>query len=251
MLQGVSAGAGVIAGRAVIRDLLDGVSAQRLMSHVAMVFAIAPAIAPMIGGVIDDALGWRAIFGFLTIVALALAAINAAGTGLLSQLAPLLEERGLTAAGAAQALSVYAGGLIVGRLGCGALLDRLPAARVAATFTLGPALGCALLFSGTPALAFAAAALIGIQQGAETDVLAWFVSRVFGMRCYGAIFGAVLTIGYTGTIIGILLIGRSYDWTGDYDIAVITAGAAFVVGALGFLLIGRPAHHAHAATARP
>lgn len=184
-------------------------------------------------------------------MALALAAINAAGTGLLSQLAPLLEERGLTAASAAQALSLYAGGLIVGRLGCGALLDRLPAARVAAAFTLAPALGCALLFSGMPGLAFAAAALIGVQQGAETDVLAWFVSRVFGMRCYGAIFGAVLTIGYTGTIVGILLIGRSYDWTGDYDMAVIAAAAAFVLGALGFLLIGRPAHHAAEAAPHP
>lgn len=72
VLQGLSAGAGVIAGRAVIRDVLDGIAAQRLMSHVAMVFAVAPAVAPIIGGAISTTLGWRAVFLFLCVVALAL-----------------------------------------------------------------------------------------------------------------------------------------------------------------------------------
>ncbi|MDB5815605.1 MAG: putative transporter [Rhodocyclales bacterium] len=72
ILQGLSAGAGVIAGRAVIRDVFEGIAAQRLMSHVAMVFAIAPAVAPIIGGAIATTLGWRAVFLFLGMVALAL-----------------------------------------------------------------------------------------------------------------------------------------------------------------------------------
>lgn len=71
-LQGLSAGAGVIAGRAVIRDLLDGVAAHKLMAHVSMVFAIAPAIAPIIGGAISAGFGWRAVFLFMLILALAL-----------------------------------------------------------------------------------------------------------------------------------------------------------------------------------
>jgi DHA1 family bicyclomycin/chloramphenicol resistance-like MFS transporter len=72
VLQGLSAGAGVIVGRAVIRDLFDGIMAQRLMSHVTMVFAVAPAIAPMLGGTLATTLGWRAIFYFLCIVAVLL-----------------------------------------------------------------------------------------------------------------------------------------------------------------------------------
>jgi nitrate/nitrite transporter NarK len=176
------------------------------------------------------------------LMALALAAINGAGTGLLSQLAPLLQDKGLSSASAAQALSMYAAGLIVGRLGCGALIDRLPAARVAAAFTLLPALGCAVLFGGgfgaLPALAFGAALLIGVQQGAETDVLAWFVARLFGLRCYGAIFGAVLSVGYTGTIVGIVMFGVTHDLTGAYDLALIGAAAAFLLGATAFLFIG-------------
>ena len=64
-LQGLSAGVGLIVGRAVIRDVLHGDDAQRLMSHVTMIFGIAPAIAPIIGGWILGWSNWPAIFWFL------------------------------------------------------------------------------------------------------------------------------------------------------------------------------------------
>ncbi|MDR0633429.1 MAG: multidrug effflux MFS transporter [Azoarcus sp.] len=64
-VQGMAAGAGVIVGRAMIRDLFEGAPAQRLMSRVATIFAVAPAIAPMLGGWITFHVGWRAIFWFL------------------------------------------------------------------------------------------------------------------------------------------------------------------------------------------
>ena len=64
-LQGVSGGAGFVVGRAVVRDLYDGAQAQRLMARVMMIFAIAPAIAPVIGGVLLTLAGGRSIFVFL------------------------------------------------------------------------------------------------------------------------------------------------------------------------------------------
>lgn len=64
-LQGLSAGVGLIVGRAVIRDVLQGEDAQRLMSHVSMIFGIAPAIAPVIGGWMLGAGRWPLIFWFL------------------------------------------------------------------------------------------------------------------------------------------------------------------------------------------
>lgn len=73
-VQGLSAGAGIIVGRAIIRDSLEGHAAQRLMSLVTMIFSIAPAIAPVIGGWLQGAIGWRAIFWFLTLYALLLIA---------------------------------------------------------------------------------------------------------------------------------------------------------------------------------
>lgn len=64
VLQGLSAGAGVIVSRTVIRDLFDGKVAQRLMSRVAMIFGIAPAVAPIISGGLLQIGDWPLIFGF-------------------------------------------------------------------------------------------------------------------------------------------------------------------------------------------
>ncbi len=65
ILQGFSAGAGMVVGRAIIRDFYSGPAAQRLLSLVTMIFSIAPAIAPILGGWVVTILDWRAIFFFL------------------------------------------------------------------------------------------------------------------------------------------------------------------------------------------
>lgn len=65
-IQGISAGAGMIVGRAIVRDRFDGADAQRLMSQVTLIFGVAPAIAPIIGGLVLTKMGWRPIFWMLT-----------------------------------------------------------------------------------------------------------------------------------------------------------------------------------------
>ncbi|MBK9624112.1 MAG: multidrug effflux MFS transporter [Rhodocyclaceae bacterium] len=66
VIQGLSAGTGVIVSRAMVRDLYDGADAQKLMAHVSILFAIAPAIAPIIGGWILQYFDWHGIFFFLS-----------------------------------------------------------------------------------------------------------------------------------------------------------------------------------------
>jgi len=61
-LQGLSAGAGLVIGRAIVRDCFQGAEAQRLMSQITIVFGVAPAIAPVIGGALLNLLGWRSVF---------------------------------------------------------------------------------------------------------------------------------------------------------------------------------------------
>ncbi len=78
-LQGITAGAGMVIGRAVVRDLHEGPRAQRLMSHVAMAFALGPALAPILGGWIFSLFGWRAVFVFLSVLGLVLALLTAVG----------------------------------------------------------------------------------------------------------------------------------------------------------------------------
>lgn len=71
-LQGLSGGAGMVVGQAVVRDLLQGAQAQRMLAHIMMVFGIAPAVAPVIGGYLNVSLGWQANFFFLAWVAVVL-----------------------------------------------------------------------------------------------------------------------------------------------------------------------------------
>ena len=47
VVQGATAGVGVVVGRAIVRDLYSGTNAQRLMNLTTMIFALAPAIAPI------------------------------------------------------------------------------------------------------------------------------------------------------------------------------------------------------------
>lgn len=75
-LQGVCAGAGLVVGRAVVRDSLEGPAAQQLMSRVMMIFSVAPVIAPIVGAQLLFLGGWHGIFwvlmGFTLLIAAAL-----------------------------------------------------------------------------------------------------------------------------------------------------------------------------------
>jgi DHA1 family bicyclomycin/chloramphenicol resistance-like MFS transporter len=72
VLQGLSGGAGMVVSRAIVRDLFDAVDAQRMMSQMTLFFGVAPALAPMLGGLLFVHLGWASIFWFLAGVGLLL-----------------------------------------------------------------------------------------------------------------------------------------------------------------------------------
>lgn len=66
-LQGLSVGAGGVVGRVVIRDRLQGAEAQKLLSQVSMIFGLAPAIAPVFGGWLQNWFAWQSVFVFMAI----------------------------------------------------------------------------------------------------------------------------------------------------------------------------------------
>jgi DHA1 family bicyclomycin/chloramphenicol resistance-like MFS transporter len=75
-VQGMSAGAGIVVSRAVIRDMFPPADAQRVMSQVTIYFGVAPAVAPMVGGFLFIHADWHSIFWFLTAVGVVLWAAN-------------------------------------------------------------------------------------------------------------------------------------------------------------------------------
>ena len=75
-VQGLTTGAGIVVSRAVVRDMFPPAQAQRVMSQITIYFGVAPAVAPMMGGVLFAHLGWHSVFWFLTLVGLLLWAAN-------------------------------------------------------------------------------------------------------------------------------------------------------------------------------
>ena len=75
-VQGASAGAGQIISRAMVSDLYEGDRAQRVMSHIAMIFGLAPALAPVVGGWLLLAGDWRLIYWFLALLGVVLVGLT-------------------------------------------------------------------------------------------------------------------------------------------------------------------------------
>jgi DHA1 family bicyclomycin/chloramphenicol resistance-like MFS transporter len=75
ILQGGGGCVGIVLGRAIVRDRYERDRAAAMIGYVTMGFAIAPMIGPVLGGVLNDQVGWRSIFGLLTALGLLLAAL--------------------------------------------------------------------------------------------------------------------------------------------------------------------------------
>jgi MFS family permease len=159
--------------------------------------------------------------------------------GIVAHLVPLLTDRGFTIGQATSTLSAVGLSTIAGRLVSGYLLDRFFAPHVAAALFLLPLAGVGILAAGGgSALLFAAIAL-GFGLGAEVDVIGFMVSRYFGLRSYGAIYGCMFAIFTVGTGLGPVLMGLSFDMTHSYRLALAGFGVALVCASVVVSRLGR------------
>lgn len=71
-IQGIGTGAIMSLNRVIIKDSFSGIQLVKALSYIGAVVALAPAIAPALGGYIEIQWGWRWIFGFLLIYSLVL-----------------------------------------------------------------------------------------------------------------------------------------------------------------------------------
>ncbi|NCU12420.1 MAG: MFS transporter, partial [Sphingomonadaceae bacterium] len=85
-----------------------------------------------------------------------------------------------------------------------------------------------LLDTGTAWPILLACVLIGVLQGAEVDIFAYFVARRFDLAQYGTVFGALHGFGWLGTAAGITLFGFTFDLFGTYE--PIQLGAMVLLG---------------------
>lgn len=166
-----------------------------------------------------------------------LAALSISGT--ISQLSPMVQDEQLSAQTAAFGLSLFAFGQLGGKLFGGFALDRFDPRRVAVLMTLLPATGFLLflLDTGTAWPVLLACVLIGVLQGAEVDIFAYFVARRFDLAQYGTVFGALHGFGWLGTAAGITLFGFTFDLFGSYEPIQLGAVLLLAFSTLLFLPI--------------
>lgn len=160
--------------------------------------------------------------------------------GLVTNIVPLLQDRGLSAIEAGQVFSTFGISLILGRLLVGYLIDRLWAPGVAALALLMPTFACLIFAFVTPDPRWyiLATLLVGVGAGAEFDIAAFLIARYFGMRDYGRLFGAHLGLITAGAAISPLFFGALLKASGSYHIMLMVSCACFIVGPLLLLSLG-------------
>ena len=158
-------------------------------------------------------------------------------------------HHGMSLALASITLSSLAVGGIVGKLAFGAAAERRGARPVLIVNLLGQAVFAVALstFTGSSALRLLAP-LMGFFLGGFGVLATVLVQDIYGMRHFGAIMGLITTGGVLSFGLGPIIAGASFDWSGGYDAAFITAAGLFSLAALVLGLTRIPANAAPSAT---
>jgi MFS family permease len=152
----------------------------------------------------------------------------------------ILKTRAFTLPQIGEITAAFGLSVIAGRLIGGWLLDRFWAPLIALVILAFPALGCWLLTSSalSPLIAALAVISLGFGAGFEFDLLAYLISRFFGQRHYGAIYGCFYAVIAFAGGMGPVVFGYVFDRIGDYTIALRSGSACLVVGAVLLLAMG-------------
>ncbi|MBD1552560.1 MFS transporter [Pseudomonas typographi] len=153
--------------------------------------------------------------------------------GMVTNLVPMLQGRGLSAQAASQIFSSFGISIIAGRLLVGYLLDRYPPTVVAAISLVLPAIGCSILLfahSQNPALLVLATLSVGASAGAEFDLAAFLMARYFGLRDYARIFGLHLALITIISGLVPLFFGHLYQAYGGYSGVLVCCLACALIG---------------------
>ncbi|HEY8385996.1 MAG TPA: MFS transporter [Porticoccaceae bacterium] len=173
--------------------------------------------------------------------------------GAMVHFVPILTDGGADPMAAASMASLIGIFSIVGRLATGMLLDRFPGHYVGAAACLLPICASALLLlDGTNPVSQSVAAIgLGLTLGAEVDVIAYLTTRHFGLKNFGALYGALVMALSMGTAFGPLAAGGVYDYFGSYAEFLLLATGLMTVSAISLLSLGHPPVLVQAAAQSP
>jgi MFS family permease len=182
---------------------------------------------------------WALAFAFF----LGVVALN----GTLTQIVAMLMDRGVPLQVATRDLAASGIAAIFGRIASGWCVDRYHGPYVAIGFFILPMIGTLLFASGAgEPVPLMGALFCGAALGGEIDLMSYFVSRYFGLKSYGKIFGTMFGIFAGSTGVGPFISGLSFDYWHSYVPAFALYEVLLIVGCFIFLPLGPypfPAHH--------
>jgi predicted MFS family arabinose efflux permease len=170
---------------------------------------------------------------------LSVACIYLAQAGIITNLIPTITDHGFSIQEAANFQSILGISMIVGRIGVGALLDRLWAPGVAAVVTCLPLIACLIIPTSTSfTFIFMGTTLLGITAGAELDFLAFMTAKYFGLRYYATIYAIIYAALAIAGGLGPFAFAVTYDRFHTYAAAFNIAACLYGFGSLIILTLG-------------
>ncbi|MFT7286160.1 MAG: putative MFS family arabinose efflux permease [Halieaceae bacterium] len=175
---------------------------------------------------------WLLIFLFVP--------LSVAIGGPIPNIETLLGSKGFATMDAVFIASCLGYAVFCGRLVGGYLIDHIWAPAVGCALLMLPAMSMYLLMADelSYSMALVAIALLGVAAGMEYDLLAYLVSRYFGIRAYGSIYGVLYAFFGLGAGLGPAVFGSAFESTGSYNIAFYWSMWALIACSLGLLFLG-------------
>jgi MFS family permease len=153
--------------------------------------------------------------------------------GTMQHVVPMLLERGLALGTATTIMSCAFAGVVAGEFSSGFLVDRFNTPRVILPYFVCAAIGVMTVHTQNDMfLLVPGAFLMGLGLGGEVGQNAYLVSRYFGLKAFGAIYGMTFAASAVGNGTGLILLGVIRDQTGSYELGRYLVGAAITISIL-------------------
>jgi MFS transporter, OFA family, oxalate/formate antiporter len=168
---------------------------------------------------------WNMLFGF-------------AVAGIMVHFAAMMQDRGMSLAQAATAMSLIGAGGFVGNLMAGWLIDHTSATRLARLFVLAPLGATAMLYFGASiGVVILAAVLLGVFNSGDHSLSVFLARRYFSAESFGRASATQQIAVSFGSGTAPWLMGVVHDRTGSYDVALMVSMGAFVFAAIAAWLL--------------
>jgi MFS family permease len=158
-----------------------------------------------------------------------------------SQLKVMLIEHDVSSAQAGFMVSVFAVGVIVGRIVSGVALDRFSTHRVSAIVMGLPCMGLFILATDVTALPLIilAVGMLGFSYGAEADVVAYVTARYFDLKIFSTVLGLFMAGAGAAITLGSAILTFTLYKTDSFATFMWISGVSVLIGSLGFLRLKR------------